>query len=105
MPKITCLLKSAFTLAAISLLATACAEAGWQPVPEKMMTRWGRQVTPDNAWREYPRPQFERGNWKNLNGLWDYTITTRDAATPTNWPGKILVPSPWNPRCLAWASC
>ena len=92
MLKLTFPLKSVFTLAAISLLAAAVAEAGWQPVPEKMMTRWGRQVTPENAWREYPRPQFERSNWKNLNGLWDYTITTKDAAIPTNWQGKILVP-------------
>ena len=23
---------------------------------------------------EYPRPQFERSNWINLNGEWSYTI-------------------------------
>ena len=66
--------------------------ADWQPVAGKMMTRWGRDVTPKNAWREYPRPQFERADWQNLNGLWDYAVTAKDAAQPTAWSGKILVP-------------
>ncbi len=64
----------------------------WQPVADKMMTRWGKQVTPRNAWREYPRPQFERKDWQNLNGLWDYAITAHDAEKPSDWQGKILVP-------------
>lgn len=72
-----------------ALIASA---ADWQPGPGKMMTRWGRQVTPDNAWREYPRPQFERANWQDLNGLWDYAVTAHDAPQPANWSGKILVP-------------
>ena len=74
-----------------TLLASHGAEA-WQPVADKMMTTWGRQVTPANAWREYPRPQMERADWQNLNGLWDYAITAKDAAQPTQWMGKILVP-------------
>ena len=24
---------------------------------------------------EYPRPQFVREKWMNLNGLWEYAIT------------------------------
>ena len=39
------------------------------------MTKWGKQVTPENAWQEYPRPQLVRKDWQNLNGLWDYAIT------------------------------
>jgi hypothetical protein len=39
------------------------------------MTRWGKDVTPENAWREYPRPQMVRTEWQCLNGLWDYAIT------------------------------
>ena len=34
------------------------------------MTRWGKEVTPENAWRLYPRPQMVRERWVNLNGLW-----------------------------------
>jgi hypothetical protein len=56
------------------------------------MTRWGKQVTPENAWAEYPRPQLVRKDWLSLNGLWDYAVTPRDAAQPTAWDGKILVP-------------
>src|SRR3546814_2850695 len=27
----------------------------------ELMTRWGKEVTPENAWRLYPRPQLEIG--------------------------------------------
>ena len=59
-----------------------------------LMTTWGEKVTPENAWREYPRPQMVRANWTNLNGQWDYAVTsvTNTPGRPTNWEGKILVP-------------
>ncbi|PTX91827.1 glycoside hydrolase family 2 [Opitutus sp. ER46] len=57
-----------------------------------MTTSWGDQVTPANAWREYPRPQFVRAAWDNLNGLWEYAVTPRTAAAPTDYQGRILVP-------------
>ena len=56
------------------------------------MTKWGKQVTPENAWKEYPRPQLVRKNWLNLNGLWDYAITAKTSAQPEKWDGQILVP-------------
>ena len=59
-----------------------------------LMTRWGREVTPDNAWRSYPRPQMKRDRWVNLNGLWDYAITSASAPPPTRMDGRILVPYP-----------
>ncbi len=83
------LLRGAIVLALTSSLTAA---AAWAPVSGKMMTRWGKDVKPSNAWREYPRPQLERKNWENLNGLWDYAITAKDAAQPPTWDGKILVP-------------
>ena len=59
-----------------------------------MMTQWGEKVTPENAWRGYPRPQMIRENWTNLNGKWDYAVTsvTNTTGRPTKWVGKILVP-------------
>jgi len=72
--------------------AVCRAETPWQPVPGKMMTRWGREVTPKKVWPEYPRPQFKRTDWQNLNGLWDYAISAKDASQPADWAGKILVP-------------
>lgn len=57
-----------------------------------IMSRWEKQLTPENAWREYPRPQMVRQQWQNLNGMWDYAITPKTAPQPTNFDGKILVP-------------
>ena len=63
----------------LMLLTLASAAHGqWKVSPGTMMTRWGKQVTPQNAWQEYPRPQFRREeNWKNLNGLWQYGINQK----------------------------
>lgn len=60
--------------------------------PGGMKTTWGEQVTPENAWRQYPRPQLVRTNWLNLNGLWNYAIVPRNASEPRKFDGKILVP-------------
>ena len=63
----------------------------WAPVGDRIMTEWASQVDPDNVLPEYPRPQLVRGEWQNLNGLWDYAITEKDAK-PETYEGKILVP-------------
>ncbi len=64
----------------------------WHPVGDKIKTRWTKDVTPENAWREYPRPQMVRNEWLNLNGLWDYAVTGKDNVQPSDFEGKILVP-------------
>ncbi len=64
-----------------------------RPFASQLVTTWGEAVTPENAWREYPRPQLKRENWSNLNGQWDYAISSIEQRTPpTAWDGKILVP-------------
>ena len=68
--------------------------AKWQPAKGRLMTRWAKDVSPDNVHPEYPRPQMVRKNWQNLNGLWDYAVTAKDAARPEKWDGQILVPFP-----------
>jgi hypothetical protein len=85
-----------------TLLATACcctisffADAqNWQMKPVAIQSRWAKEVSPANALKEYPRPQMVRSNWMNLNGLWDYAITTKDSAKPASFDGQILVPYP-----------
>ena len=57
-------------------------------------TRWVQDVDPDNPHPEYPRPMMVRDEWKSLNGLWDYAITSIDQDVPEEWEGKILVPFP-----------
>ncbi len=68
--------------------------AQWSPANGPLMTRWASDVTPENVHAEYPRPQMVREHWLNLNGLWDYAITDKDAGKPEQWEGKILVPFP-----------
>ena len=80
--------------AAVLLAATAAGSAEWKPVGERLMTRWAKDVTPENAHREYPRPQMVRKDWMNLNGLWDYAIRPGAAGSPNAFDGKILVPFP-----------
>ena len=81
-----------------TLFAAACGlTAGvlaYAHAPSPLMTTWGEKITPENAWREYPRPQMVRANWTNLNGEWDYAVTsvTNTPGRPTKWDGKILVP-------------
>lgn len=65
----------------------------WAPVPGQIMTSWANDVTPENVWKEYPRPQMVRTDWLNLNGLWDFEITDRDTnKIAINYARKILVP-------------
>ena len=67
---------------AISVVSTFYAGslfgAEWK-VPENapLLTRWARDVSPSNALSDYPRPQMVREQWQNLNGLWDYAITSK----------------------------
>jgi beta-galactosidase/beta-glucuronidase len=57
-----------------------------------LITRWGKAVRPDNAWRSYPRPQLKRPDWQNLNGLWSYAIRPIADPQPARMDGQILVP-------------
>ena len=68
--------------------------ADWQPAAGPLTTRWTARVSPTNALPEYPRPQMVRKEWLNLNGLWQYAITPKDAPQPAQWEGEILVPYP-----------
>ncbi|MEO1529859.1 MAG: sugar-binding domain-containing protein, partial [Planctomycetota bacterium] len=64
----------------------------WRPVEGKMLTRWGRELTPEKVWSEYPRPGLVRASWTNLNGTWDYAVTSSSDDAPERFDGKILVP-------------
>lgn len=75
------------------LTALCCDLYAWAPAGDKMKTRWAADVTPENVWQSYPRPQLRRAAWQNLNGLWEYAVT--DAQTTKEevaYEGEILVP-------------
>ncbi|MFC1739450.1 PA14 domain-containing protein [Planctomycetota bacterium] len=58
----------------------------------KIMSKWAKDVTPDNVWPEYPRPQMVRKDWMNLNGQWEYAIRPKEWKQPSVFDGDILVP-------------
>lgn len=67
---------------------------GYSRAGDRIATSWGEAVTPDNVWQQYPRPIMERGEWENLNGLWDYAIVDVSVTSPDKYDGEILVPFP-----------
>ncbi len=86
-------MKHFFPIVCLSFfVATAFAQNEWHIVEGKITTPWAQQVNPASPLPEYPRPQMVRGDWKNLNGLWNYAVLPKDESKPTNYQGKILVP-------------
>ena len=90
-------LVGAFLAAALVFLAcaheAAADELAWAPVEGQMMTRWAKDVTPETALPEYPRPMMVRDRWVNLNGLWEFTIVSADELErPAQFDKRILVP-------------
>ncbi len=87
-------------LASIALVnAPANAIVEWHAVNPPLTTPWTHLVGPNNALPDYPRPQMERTRWMNLNGVWEYTARSGQAALATPPPPKeyrerILVPYP-----------
>ena len=69
--------------ACVALCAVARAEKVKVVMTNDLTTSWGRAVTPENVWREYPRPQLVRAGWTCLNGTWDYAITSAVSDLPT----------------------
>jgi beta-galactosidase/beta-glucuronidase len=88
MKKLTC---SLFILMLL-IQSVFSQNAGWKIAGNKITTQWSANVNPLNPLPEYPRPQMVRDNWKSLNGLWDYSITTSAEQMPNSFQGKILVP-------------
>ena len=82
----------AFGIAIVLAVLPASVRAEWKPAPSPLMTNFAKDVSPEKVHPEYPRPQLVRKDWVNLNGLWQYAITSKDAERPTKWDGEILVP-------------
>ena len=79
-------------LFAICLIVSQLAMAQYAPAGDSLKTRWASEVTPENVWKDYPRPQMQRSDWMNLNGLWDYAIRPKGENNIGEFDGKILVP-------------
>ncbi len=79
--------------AGVLTFCTSDKKPAWQPAENPLFTVWGENIDPSDPWPEYPRPGLVREEWMSLNGLWDYSICSKDEARPAP-QGKILVPYP-----------
>lgn len=57
---------------------------------QTLLTPAGEHL-PETPWQSYPRPQFRRAGWHNLNGRWDFAVT-EGTEPPAEFPREILVP-------------
>lgn len=66
----------------------------WKMAGDKIKSPWADSVNPKAVLPVYPRPQLQRNNWQNLNGLWQYAVLPKAEATamPASFQGNILVP-------------
>lgn len=83
-----------FGISIVTLLASCAKQPDWSPAAGDIMTRWEEKVNHNKVLPEYPRPQMVRKEWKNLNGLWNYAIRSKEEGQPDLFGQKILVPFP-----------
>ena len=57
-----------------------------------MKSKWTDKVDLKNPLPDYPRPQFQRDCWQNLNGEFEYHIATRGEKWIDDYTGTIIVP-------------
>jgi hypothetical protein len=81
----------------VLLLLVTQGAAQWKiPPGAPLLTKWSKEVSPQNVLAEYPRPQMVRDEWLNLNGLWEYSEAARGEDPPIGKQlnDRILVPFP-----------
>ena len=55
-------------------------------------TPWGEKLDKNNVLQEYPRPQFQRNSYLNLNGIWKYALRDKGQNLGDKYDGDIVVP-------------
>jgi beta-galactosidase/beta-glucuronidase len=87
-------MKKSLTIILLLAITNFLNAQSWQPAGDRIKTKWAEEINPENPLPEYPRPQMERSEWLNLNGLWNYTIVDKGSSVPAAFDGEILVPYP-----------
>jgi len=87
--------KFRFVIYLLAFLLVNCpAWADWKPFGDQINTRGAKEVAPENAWREYPRPQRVRKQRQNLKDLLNHSEQGRDS------PENHSVSKTWNVKIL-----
>ena len=58
----------------------------------QIYTPWGENLDKDNILKEYPRPQYQRDSYLNLNGKWKYALREKNQNLGSEYDGDIYVP-------------
>lgn len=64
-----------------------------------LTTPWTYNIS-TNPWPEYPRPQLQRSDWLNLNGIWTYQNASSLDAVNSPPFGQTLANEVLVPSCL-----
>jgi hypothetical protein len=80
----------------VVMLSSVTRFAGaWELKHAPLMTDWAEQIDPNNVLPKYPRPQMERSEWLNLNGIWEFQPGDAGDSLPKGPLSRdILVPFP-----------
>lgn len=73
--------------------------AGYALKQPPLTTPWTDKVGTD-PWPEYPRPQMQRAQWQNLNGVWQYQNASGLNAVQSPPFGQELAQEVLIPSCL-----
>ncbi|MEO8201229.1 MAG: sugar-binding domain-containing protein [Gemmatimonadota bacterium] len=75
---------------------------GWSGLTLLSATLQSQAPAQDIPLPEHPRPDFERSEWLNLNGRWQFAFDNGNAGERSGWPAgrlpagrEILVPFSW----------
>jgi len=58
----------------------------------QIYTPWGETLDKDHILQEYPRPQYQRDSYLNLNGKWRYALRSKGLNLGDEYDGDIYVP-------------
>lgn len=61
-----------------------------------LLTKWGEDLNKNNPLPEYPRPQFVRDSYLNLNGVWQVSFS-ESSVIPNDFDYETVVP--FSPEC------
>lgn len=85
---------------AIGLLGSVLASSlAYEVKTPPLDTDWTYEVG-TNPWSEYPRPQLQRAQWRNLNGIWKYQGAQSKQDLEALPPADSLTEDVLVPSCL-----